>query len=91
MIRSSFKGFTGGDVEPPTQPESPPYDEQDESLPIEDFIKKYSISDERKAELRRSLKAEWTPKFLGKKYVKNASDDPQVRNFYPNPFKSGAF
>ena len=80
MIRSSFKGFTGGDVEPPHQPESPPYDEGDENLPVEEFIKKHAISDESKAELRRSLKAEWTPKLLGKKYVKNTSDDPQVGN-----------
>ncbi|KAL8885841.1 MAG: hypothetical protein Q9192_006586 [Flavoplaca navasiana] len=77
---SSFQGFTGGDVEPPHQPESPPYDEGDENLPVEEFIKKHAISDERKAELRRSLKAEWTPKLLGKKYVKNTSDDPQAPN-----------
>ncbi|KAL9030685.1 MAG: hypothetical protein Q9180_006878, partial [Flavoplaca navasiana] len=77
MTRSSFKGFKGGDVEPPPQPESPPYDEGDENLPLEEFIKKYSISDERKAELRHNLTAEWTPKLLGKKYVKNTSDDPE--------------
>ncbi|KAL9639033.1 MAG: hypothetical protein Q9204_001269 [Flavoplaca sp. TL-2023a] len=79
--RSSFKGFKGGDVEPPPQPESPSSDEGDENLPLEELIKKHAISDERNAELRRSLKAEWTPKLLGKKYVKNTSDDPQVRNF----------
>ncbi|KAL8884773.1 MAG: hypothetical protein Q9215_007250 [Flavoplaca cf. flavocitrina] len=79
MIRSSFKGFKGGDVQPPPQSKDNRDDEEDKNLTLEEFFNKYALPDEQIAELRHRLTAEWTPIFLGKKYVKNASDDPEVK------------
>ncbi|KAL8851869.1 MAG: hypothetical protein Q9221_003191 [Calogaya cf. arnoldii] len=79
---STFEGFTGGDIDPPPQPDHKESSE-DEGLTVEELIMKYSLSREQKAELRRRLKAEWTPKLLGKKCVKTASDDPDVRRTHP--------
>ncbi|KAL8874972.1 MAG: hypothetical protein Q9198_006606 [Flavoplaca austrocitrina] len=77
--RSSFKGFKGGDVQPPPQPKDNRDDEEDKNPTLEEFFNKYALSDEQIAELRQRLTAEWTPKFLGKKYVKNTSDNPEVK------------
>ena len=79
VIRSSFKGFKSGDVQPPPQPKDNRDDEEDKNLTLEEFFHKYALPDEQVAELRQRLTAEWTPKFLGKKYVKNTSDDPEVK------------
>ncbi|KAL8861916.1 MAG: hypothetical protein Q9178_001785, partial [Gyalolechia marmorata] len=47
-----------------------------EGLTEEEFIKKHSLSEEQIAELRDRLSAEWTPKLLGKKWVKRGQEGP---------------
>ncbi|KAL8993005.1 MAG: hypothetical protein Q9169_006663 [Polycauliona sp. 2 TL-2023] len=73
---STFQGFRGGDTDPPPQPKRD--DSEDDKLTEEELLAKYHLSDEQRTELRHRLKTEWTPKFLGKKYVKNATDDPDT-------------
>ncbi|KAL8909226.1 MAG: hypothetical protein Q9171_005144 [Xanthocarpia ochracea] len=49
-----------------------------EGLTEEEFIKKHSLSEEQITELRDRLSAEWTPKLLGKKWVKIGQGGPNT-------------
>ncbi|KAL8918543.1 MAG: hypothetical protein Q9172_005386 [Xanthocarpia lactea] len=73
---------------PLTEPKDPESAVDDDALTDEELIKKYHLSHEQIAELRDRLSAEWTPKLLGKKWVKRGQGDSNISSVYIYPVEA---